>query len=363
MKKSKITLALYLGCIALSVAGISLSVAWYAAANRLRVSSIDITIDCDRDLFISTSPDGKFVEKLDYNDLNHSGDFLPLTSAHSSTWLVNKSDTPVFFDETRYSSYEYAQLYSPSSRGFYSQRFYLKSDDDVYVTLDYEKTFLNPNTEKNQAVVDRLYDEYQASEKESLKNLTREDVAKQVNSIAQAMRISILVNDPEAYSYTIIDPNKNGETVLGGLLDNDIDEFYDYFVRESDGKYYERVYGELVGDPANIGYEDFPLNESSTELEYVDEEPSAFNAYHKKDVIPFSLEKSQLNGVDFKKEEAIDLEDFKGLAKPYHFPVRRSAPQEIVVSIYLEGWDLDSVNYTMGASFVSDIAFMIEREM
>ena len=50
MKKSKITLALYLGCIALSVAGISLSVAWYAAANRLRISSIDITIDCDREL-------------------------------------------------------------------------------------------------------------------------------------------------------------------------------------------------------------------------------------------------------------------------------------------------------------------------
>lgn len=363
MKKSKITLALYLGCIALSVAGISLSVAWYAAANRLRISSIDITIDCDRELFISTSPDGEFVEKLNYNDLNHSGDFLPLTSAHSSTWLNNKSDTPVFFDETRYSSYEYAELYSPSNRGYYSQKFYLKSDDDVYVTLDYEKTFLNANPEYNKSYAERLYEEYQASDNIRLKNLTKEEIELRLNRLINAMRFSILVTDPEDYSYTIIDPNKNGETVLGGLLDNDIDEYYDYFVKESDGKYYERVYGELVGDVANIKYADEPLDKDSDELEYVNEEPNAFNAYHKKDVIPFDLEKTKLNGVDFKKEEAIDLKDFANKVKPYHFPVHRNTPQEIVVSIYIEGWDLDSVNYTMGASFLSDIAFMIEREM
>ena len=214
MKKSKITLALYLGCIALSVAGISLSVAWYAAANRLRISSIDITIDCDRELFISTSPDGEFVEKLNYNDLNHSGDFLPLTSAHSSTWLNNKSDTPVFFDETRYSSYEYAELYSPSNRGYYSQKFYLKSDDDVYVTLDYEKTFLNANPEYNKSYAERLYEEYQASDNIRLKNLTKEEIELRLNRLINAMRFSILVTDSKDYSYTIIDPNKRDIPII-----------------------------------------------------------------------------------------------------------------------------------------------------
>ena len=361
MKKSKITLSFCIGCIALSVAGLSMSLAWYAAANRLQVSSIDITIDCDRELFISTSPDGGFVEELSYNDLNHSGDFLPLTSAHSSTWLNNKSDTPVFFDETRYSSYEFAELYSPVNRGYYSQKFYLKSDDDVYVTLDYEKTFLNENSEYNKSYAERLYDEYQAGDDNRLKNLSKDEIETRLNRLIKAMRFSILVNDADDYSYTIIDPNKNDETYYGGLLDNDIDDYYDYYTKESDGLAYERVYGEIIGDKANIAYDD-ALTEDSL-LKDVNEEPNAFNAAHKKDVKRFNLEKTLENGVEIKKEEALDLEEFANNVKPYHFPVHRNTPQEIVVSIYIEGWDLDSVNYTMGATFLSSLSFMIEREM
>ena len=70
------------------------------------------------------------------------------------------------------------------------------------------------------------------------------------------------------------------------------------------------------------------------------------------------------NNVEIKKEDSYDLKDFNDdPIKPFHFPVYRDHPQEIVLSIYLEGWDLDSVNYTMGAAFISELTFKIEREM
>ena len=66
--------------------------------------------------------------------------------------------------------------------------------------------------------------------------------------------------------------------------------------------------------------------------------------------------------MDFKKEESYSLNEFEGNNVPFVIPVYREYSQEIVISIYIEGWDLDSVNYTMGAAFTSDLTFMIERE-
>ena len=92
--------------------------------------------------------------------------------------------------------------------------------------------------------------------------------------------------------------------------------------------------------------------------------PTAFNARHKQGVKTFNLEKSVSEGnFKIKSEGAINLEDFKNEKKPFHFPIKMDTPKEIVISIYIEGWDLDSVNYTMGAAFTSDLTFTIEREM
>ena len=68
--------------------------------------------------------------------------------------------------------------------------------------------------------------------------------------------------------------------------------------------------------------------------------------------------------LEIKKEKSLSLDDFRTteLDKPFYFPVYRSKPQEIVLSIYIEGWDLDSVNCTKGATFDSNITFKIERE-
>ena len=361
MNKKKLILSMYIGCIALSAVSVSASVAWFASSTRVYVNSVEISIDCDRELFISTEKDGEYVEKIDYSELNPTGRFIPVTSAYSSNWVGNKSKTPEFYDETRYSIDEHADLVTPVSVGYFSQKFYLLGDDDLYITLDAEKSFLKSNEKYNEAYASKLYKQYQAGDDEYLKTLDEDEIKDRLDKLVNAMRYSILINDENEYQYVVIDPNKNDETYYGGLLDNDIDGYYDYFTRESDELNYERVYGELVGDKSKIVYDE--AEEIDSEYEDVNEEPNAFNARHKKAVKRFNLEKSKENGVEFKKENSIDLKDFANPVKPFHFSIYKDKPQEIVVSIYIEGWDLDSVNYTMGATFISDLAFKIEREM
>ena len=363
MKRNKLILSFFIGCIALCVASVSMSVAWFATNSRVQVSSFDISIDCDRDLLISTNKDTGYVERINYSEFNAEKNFLPLTSAYSSKWLDNKSDTPLFFDETKYSMDENAVLVSTANRGYFSQKFYIISDDDVYVTLDAAKSFIDPKQDKNKEYAHTIYEEYQSGEDDALKQLTEEEIEERLNKLVNAMRFSILITDEDNYQYHIIDPNKNDETYLGGLLDNDIDYYYDYYQKESDNALYERVYGEIIGDRNNIQYDEPEQTDSGYDYKTVDEEPNAFNARHRKEVKRFNLEKSKEKGVEIKKEEALDINEFKNEVKPFHFPVYGENPTEVVVSIYIEGWDLDSVNYTMGATFISDLSFIIEREM
>ena len=361
MKKNTLTLALLVGCIALSVASISVSIAWFATSNRLQVSCLDITIDADRELYISNEIDGEYYESISKSGLIDANDyFIPLTTAHSKKWLDTKSDTPIFYDETKYSTYEYSEGYSSSDFGYFSEKFYLKSDDNVIVSIDPSKTFIKANEEKNVELADRLFKEYQEGDDASLKGLTKEEIKTRLDKLVNAMRYSLLITDEDDYQYVIIDPNKNEEvTYLGGLLDNNIDLYYDYYTKESDHLSYERLYGEYSGKE-NIIYDE-PTNDDS-DFEATNEEPSAFNAKHKAGIYRFNLEKSLANGVEIKKEEAIDLKDFEKVVKPFSFLVNRETPKEVVVSIYIEGWDLDSINYTMGATFVSSLSFTIERE-
>ena len=361
MKHNKLILAFFIGVIALNVAAASFAVAWYAASRSLYINSIDITIDAERDLTISTSRDGEYVDHINHTEVEATGVFIPLTSAHSADWMSEKPDMPVFYDETKYSEIENAKLYEEANKGYFSQKFYLKSDDNVYVTIDAEKSFIKENKEANKKYAQELYEEYQLFDDPYYKNLTVDQIEEMLDRLINAMRYSILIKDGDEYSYTIIDPHKEGETLLGGLLDNDVDRYYDYYKVTNSDEYKERVYGEISGTPEQYVYDD-ALDEDSSYLNE-NEAPNAFNARHKKGIKRFNLEESINQGLEIKKEETIDLKDFGNDVVPFHFPVYRNTPKEVVVSIYIEGWDLASVNYTMGATFISDLAFKIEREM
>ena len=371
MNKRRLIISLFSGIIALNVATLSMSIAWYASATRLYVESIEIAIDGDRELLISTQPDADFKEHLDQNDVHHVAYFKPLTTSHSDNWLKEKSDTPIFYDESFSSDAEDAILRRPATEGYFSQKFYLYSDDDIYVTINPDNTFIRTNA-WNDTYANTLHTEYQqkygnvsdenlTEEEKFLKHLSYDQIHARLDELCNAMRFSVLVTDPDRYSYTIINPNKDGDTYLGGVLDNDVDRYYDSYYKESDHTYYERVYGEIVGDKNNIVYDEPDTIEG--DFERANEEPSAFNAKHKVGVKKFNLEQSRANGVDFKKEESYSLNDFRANTVPYRIPVYRDKPQEIVISIYIEGWDEKSINYTMGAGFESSLCFKIEREM
>ena len=75
---------------------------------------------------------------------------------------------------------------------------------------------------------------------------------------------------------------------------------------------------------------------------------------------------------DVIKEESYSLEDIRPKEvtriSPIMIPVYKNTnssdynPTEIIVSVYMEGWDRDCINSTMGASFNFTLPFMIARE-
>ena len=368
---------MYIGVIALAVASVSMSVAWYATSRSLYVNSIDILIDADRELEISTSKDEGYTDHLEHQESDATGVFMPVTSAHSSIWMSEQRDMPLFYDDTLYSEEEDFQTFEVARKGFYSQKLYIRSDDSVWVTLDASKTFIHANTEYNKGFADKLYKKYHREyTQQELYNLTDEykhsmeyyyskcsvdEFKEKLDGIVSAMRYSILIKDENEYSYTIFDPNKNEvkPIYLGGVLDNDIDQYYDFYKKNGSDEYRERVYGEVTGDESLYDYTDV----KDEDLDYLDSNDiaNAFNARHKPGVKKFNLQESLDKGLKIKKEEAIDLKNFN--SSDFRFPVYINQPKEIVVSIYIEGWDKDSINYTMGAAFYSDLVFKIEREM
>ena len=356
MKKSNLVLSFFVGAIALSVATLSMSLAWYASADRAFVETIVMTIDADRELLISTEENGNYVKRLDNSNLMDPGLFAPITAAYSSKWL-NNSEAPVFYDEANYSIEKDESTLRVAETGYFSQKLYLLGDDDLYVTIDPSDTYIHPS-ENNKAYASILYSNYQEYGTDAQKALSVEDIETRLNQLVNAMRYSLLIKDLETneYDYYIIDPNKNGVTTYGGLLDNNCNKYYDHY--EDAGESYERVYGELVGDINDIEYDE-PLSEDSDYLD-ANEEPNAFNAKNKKGVRPAILSNSN---VEFKQEESIEVSEFSNDTKPFLIPVYRETPREIILSIFIEGWDLDSVNYTMGSTFNANLSFAIEREM
>jgi len=248
--------------------------------------------------------------------------------------------------------------------GYFSQDLYLFSDDDVYVTIDPNTSYIKPNEEYNKRYAAELYKQFQASNLKAdlpLKELSEEDIFERLNEIVKAMRFSILIlSDVDAYDYIIIDPYKDGDTLLGGVLDNDSDQYYDYY-HDTSNISYERIYGDM-NDRDLIVYDE--ASETDSELKFNDQEANAFNAKHKAGVRAFNYEASKENGFEFLEEGAYSLEEFKNrVNSPLNIPVYKNKANRINVSIYIEGYDLNSVNYTMGATFLASLDFVISKEM
>lgn len=354
IKRNRFLTWLLLGVVALASTSISFSLAWYATSANLRVEAIEINVDTSADLKISPKKDDldSYTDELTRNDLDKVALFVPVSTMFEDSWHgENGTKVPTF--------YEYMSFFTPSSgvpygpskvkQGFYSQSLYLLADDDVYVSIDPLATSLKANVASNDAYASSIANQYPS--------LTHEEIVERLNDLEKALRYSIY--DVAADTYTIIDPHKEEITYYGGILDNDRDEYYDSY-NAIDGFRKETIYGEVYHREKALYSE--PLSaETPAPSEY-----NSFSAKAAKNTCRFLKEESLANGLELAVEQSHRLEEFDTLSlteNPLVMECHRDTPKEIVLSVYLEGWDLDCVNATMGGNFLAQIQFKILREM
>ena len=229
----------YLGLILVTVSGLSVSLAWFVASAKLQVQSVKVELKTDRLLKVSTSEDiDSFKDDIRISELPDSGLFTPVTSMFSKeNFIDQRGSTPIFLSS-------YGQLTPPNgipytpekaTTGYFSSAFYLLADDDIYVTLDSSSTSFTADHDNNYKV---------ALEKENNDTEKAEEDTAEMDTLVKALRVSLLVPSEEDYSYTIVDPNREGDTLFGGRLDLNRSGFYNYYVDEN-GEKYETIYGDV----------------------------------------------------------------------------------------------------------------------
>ena len=366
MNKKKIITSAAIGTIALVGLSVSLTLAWYGASDRLNMRSLDVVVAGQTELKISESKDiDTFVNDLDLSPAESEFVFVPVSSMNKKAWMENKGTTPKFVD---CSSPLVPSSGEPNveetAYGFFQKKLYLMTNMDYYVTLDTNpesltRSLFEANDEVNTARAQQL--------KRDNPDWTMEvsEIKEKLDNLVNCLRVSILVTEENHYNYYIVDPTKqSGEsTVFGGRLDNDRDGYFDLY-RTVTGEAKEVIYGE-VNDRSKIVYNAPDASATPEEPTHKTDEAhyfgNSFEGVSKNNVYTFDEAASLVNGLEFAKEESFSLEDINSETNKLLIPCYGNKPTEIVVSIYLEGWDLDCINSTMGASFSTKLSFKLLR--
>lgn len=362
MDKRRIIISSMVGTVALLALSLSISLAWYASGDRLNVDTIEVNIATDKNLKISKSTEiDTFVDGISESSSSANFLFSPVSAMYRSAWVNEKAPTPIFYDSSNYLVPSSGELEpEPTKRGFYQERFYLLTDLEYYVGLDVNQSVFEMDEDATKKYATKLYNEYDDW------GISYEDMLASLNKLINSLRISILVPDKDCYAYYIIDPtraNDEPKVVYGGRLDNSRDGYYDTYEVLNEGKYEEKevIYGE-VNDRSLIKYND-PIREKVPGEE---EEPienrkhffgNSFIAQSKETVYTYNEQASIENGLTFVEEDALSLDDIENDQMSLAIPCHKNEPREIIVSIWLEGWDPDCINYTMGASFLTTLSF------
>ncbi len=408
MKRNRLLMAGMISLVILSSLGVGVSMAWYASARELTISQIEISVKSARNLQISDSEekdsfvDHKYTANDDstYDDtslnLASTGAFKPVSSMYSFkeewsnedktySWMDRKEDKPVFTDSYTVTSSEIPPRPSKATNGYFTKELYLLADDDVYVTLDPEACFFNGYIAssdgeelKNANARDAVHQENIKTAKRLYNSASDEEIEKwadKMDNLIKSLRISILIPDENDYQYSVIDPfkekNEDGsykETYFAGRLNADTDEYYDtykYIGEDGTEHQKETIYGDIDESTREKAiYGQLVTNDSSSGDTILDgDEKSSFKAKTAENTYPFDFEASLKNGMKVASEHSYALADQGSADSELMIPVYRGQVRKIVLSIYLEGWDTDCINDTMGATFLSTLSFKIAREM
>lgn len=371
MNFKKAIITTLVGSIGLSVLGLSLSIAWFNSGENLFVDSLVIGVHGQQDLFISTSDDvSTFKDKVQYklnedpdniNDLNYSGVFTSVSSMFKSNWLENenKNEPEFYFYVSAGVDENYVPIPTKAEWGFYSQHLYLYCHKNVNATIDADSLLLEELEQYNsiyaynlmlkQSVMDEYTSKYPTWTNEQI----HDDIWHKLNELKRCMRIGIY--DISENNFYIVDPFKEGETIMGGradLFNNKQYDSYSYFdngVEQS----YEIIYGEVENRDKAVF-----LN-PSTEDSQPPETFNSFDSVTKAGVHAFDYEASVANGLIINKEDSLSPSEAE---KKILIPIKSGTPKEIVFTLYMEGWDTDCTNKHMGSGFSLDIQFKISEE-
>ena len=374
MNKKRIFISALTGTIALAALSVSLTLAWYGVSDRLGIGGLNVSVFSVTNLKISTSTDpNTFKDELNKEDLKDEDEkeiiFAPVTSMFQDSWydIEDKKDTPLFYDNSLSmvtSDGEPKTQPITKGKGFFQKELYLMTNlEDYFVGLDIDKCVFKADEDENLNRASSILANLQ--KKDPQIDLSVSQIAEMLNNLSKCLRISILVTDPNFYSYYILDPTKEVETYYGGVLDNDRDGFYDTYETQENGRTVEKevVYGE-VKPRSSIAYDDPIVSnpDESTQQNPKQEDiffDNSFEGISKDTAYTFNKNRSEENGLVIEKENSISLDDLREDDHRIKIPCYQNTPSKIVLSIYMEGWDLDCINATMGADFDVELSFKL----
>ena len=343
-------------------ASVTATVAWYTGSSYLAITDINIRLK-NPELKISAD-NINFKNQLTDNDLYSVYDFTAVTTAFSDDWLGRREEMPVFKNGFATASgyvLNNANDYTNANFGFFSQMLYLKCDIDAYITFDKETTLIIPDEYENNCQLDNegfmndMRNKYPGMTDDELKS----KVLLNLNNVVNSMRFSVLVLDDDNtdpyddYKYFIYDPNKKGETSLGGILDTTDSGYYNTYNNK------EVLFGEIASsDPSKTAAEcvvyDEPLLASTSVFEQ--SEMTCFNANNSAGDRKVNFAASKANGLVIKNEESLSPNEVE---TKLLIPISPKRTQRIVLSFYQEGWDLDNTNFIVYSHFLVNAQFMI----
>lgn len=367
MNFRKVIITSLVGSIGITALSLSLSIAWYNTSENLYLDTLVISVSGEQQLRISTSgEEGTFVESVKYhiedeeNDLLDAGLFQPVSSMFKSKWLEDdlKTEPEMYLYTNAAVDIHNAPMEEEAQWGYYKQHLYLYCSSNVNVTIDSESLVLEEIAHRNNTYAYQLMtqkhvmDEYEALHPDWSPEVIHADIVNKLNEMKKCMRIGLYV--VEDNKFYIIDPHKEGDTLLGGRADLFLNNYYDSYFNTNDHKSYEVIYGEVTGRE-NAVYLDARDEDTETPEVY-----TSFDSRTKAGVCAFDLQASLAkDNFDIKVEDSLSLEEVE---EKMIIPLKSGQPKEIVLMAYMEGWDLDCTNKHMGSSFNIDLEFKISEE-
>lgn len=349
----------------ITAAAVTSTVAWYTGSSYLTISDINVKV---KNPELSISIDGNnYVNKLTNDELMEVGKFRSISSMFSDEWLDQKLEVPEFkrgFVSGDQYVFNKITDVKEAEGGYFSQQFYIKSDIDAYITLDTALTSFKPDEAANQALLDdeafmrKMEQEYPSLSGDAL----IERIENNLNNVVKSLRLSILVLDDDAtdayddYAYYIIDPYKDKETYLGGVLDTMGIGYFDTYNHK------EVLYGEVYSTNPNKTVEECIVYDDPLEEETVvaREDRTCFNARNYAGDRKINLEESMENGLEIKKENSIGIEEVE---EKVLIPVASNKSTRLVLSFYQEGWDLENTDFIRYSHFIVNVLFKIAPVM